>query len=74
MAPFFTGKTINAIAILEMFLSSREFAYCENLILELWSSIFRPENQNALSLFLKFLLGHFIFGYKDEFLSNRSDF
>ena len=28
----------------------------------------------VLSLFWKFLLGHFIFGYKDEFLSNRSDF
>ena len=42
--------------------------------LELWSSIFRPENQSALSLFWKFLLGHFIFGYKDEFLSNWSDF
>ena len=42
--------------------------------LELWSSIFRPENQSALSLFWKFLLGHFIFGYKDELLSNWSDF
>ena len=28
----FTGKKINVIAILENFLTSREFTYCENLI------------------------------------------
>ena len=28
----FTGKKINVLAILEKFFSSREIAYCENLI------------------------------------------
>ena len=42
--------------------------------LEHWSSIFRSKNQSALALFWKFLLGHFIFGYKNVFLSNQSNF
>ena len=65
---------MNVIVIIENILSSCEFTYCENLIFGALELHFQARKLECLSLCLKFLSGHFIFGYNDEFLSNRSDF
>ena len=70
----FTGKKINGIAILENFLSSREFTYCKNLIFGALELHFQIQKSKYPSNFFKFLLGRFIFGYKKEFLLNQSNF
>ena len=49
----FTGKKINVIAILENFLSSREFTYCENLIFGALELHFQARKSKCPITFLK---------------------
>tara|TARA_Y100000593_G_scaffold80984_1_gene151303 strand:+ start:234 stop:581 length:348 start_codon:yes stop_codon:yes gene_type:complete len=49
----FTGKKINVIAILENFLSSREFTYCENLIFGALELHFQAQKSKCPITFLK---------------------
>ena len=70
----FTVKKINVIAIQKILWVLVNLRIVKTWFLELWSSIFRSKNQSAPALFWKILLGHFIFGYKNEFLSNQSNF